>query len=379
MVAISRRRRSRLAAGALIALSAMANVYLVVRALSSVHGSANGAAVARKQEPSIANRSPFSEASRSPPTVTSRFLPSETSRSPPSTVKVRKFSVAVSIDGEDMAFAGSMARMLTQWSRLPPCSVALDGAEGMATSSLAQEVPLVFLITGRPTSDAIGAVRSGFDTLPAAVRQCFASMEVRAVPANAEGEPTRPAEEQQLPSFHKTLGMLASEAATSVHAMPTVLLSTECLPVQANWLALLALQLPPHSEPFWVKASALRGRLPAIWRAPEAALYYPARWAIYNFGDAAFASWYLDKVRHKPEAAEASPHKRSGSLTGEMVMLDFIVGSTAPGEMGLLLAMERFRPCNAIANYRDIKSLDLEPFVATNPEAAFVCESGPLF
>jgi len=198
-------------------------------------------------------------------------------------------------------------KQLSYWKKYPPCL-----HNGYPTSWSKAHVTLTIYLDKVPSKKFAETIVNIYEDLPPSVRCCFSSMEIRQA---GVGTPTIlpiGALEQET---HERLSGTERDFYTRfitnqmglLDPSHVLLLTPDCIPIQANWLNLMDYQTRIPIERFWIKGSLFRGdeKIPHIPRD----LIALNRVAIYNFSDESLGIFYSEVVR--PFLAERLPKEDS--------------------------------------------------------------------
>jgi hypothetical protein len=207
---------------------------------------------------------------------------------------------------ESGAELGNLAKAFAFWQRFPPCLF-----NSYPTNWSEAHVTLVMALDGEPTKAFANGLLDLYYGLPKAVRSCFAGIEIRHAGIDTSGRKYNETVVEDIKQLAKDerafLSAFLGNRIDLKDPSHALLMTSDTIPIQSNWLNLLDYETRTPVERFWIKGSLYRGNATRKNADFKDALALN-RVALYNIGDPALSSFYETAVR--PYIAVLPPHQQ---------------------------------------------------------------------
>ncbi len=184
--------------------------------------------------------------------------------------------------------ADNVVENLETWKAYPPCAPTI-AAPGAARSNETSATITLF-VSSAPDEALEGRLLAAFADLPVEARACIREARVRF--GNFTAEQDHYLNGSRLQFEYMLQGHLG---LASPHYI--LYMEPDCMPIRANWLAILDETTRAPSLPFWIKGSIYRGDPGHFNNFRPYNLFHLNGNAIYNLHDKRFALFYFEKVR----------------------------------------------------------------------------------
>lgn len=256
-----------------------------------------------------------------------------------------------------------LKQLFKYWTKYPPCL-----AHSSPTNWVQSHITLTVLLQSSPTEEFAKTIRDHFLALPIAVQDCFRSFEIRhAQLPKPEGHSTLEGERENWRAFFWKLVSNDLKLRNPNHVL---IISTDCIPIQPNWLNLLDYATRPPNEPYWIIGPLVRRENAQSSESPVSLLHI-SPYSIYNIADGEFARWYVENVKHYAEKMSI-PLYDSGRW--EMDIAHYIQATLAFNSYQEIST--KLRLTNVLL---DIWNSTIIPdqILETEPDVAIVCGAAP--
>ncbi len=256
----------------------------------------------------------------------------------------------------------NLKKSLEYWQKYPPCV-----HNGYPTNWANAHCKMVFLFDAVPSLEVGQAVAQMYYDLPRAVRSCFKSMEIRH--ANVPPPPLTNGTVSDISKLAEAERNLFTKIFTNEIGLSnpsySLLLTSDTMPVQANWLNLFDYETRVPNERFWIKSSLYRGPIDSR-QVSQQSLATMSKVGLYNLGDPAFGTFYTSAVR--PFVEDVLPASaRHKPVEWDWINYLFQFEHYSWARMMASL----FRPTDSIQDYSGA-AIDLERLQHEHPDTLLV-------
>lgn len=260
-----------------------------------------------------------------------------------------------------------LRRTMELWTDHPPCLV-----DSIPTSQEHSDIVLVFYFDSSPRDKTVSRIRSLIKKLPQRVSSCFSSVEMRH--ANLKRLSPHASVTEERSQWRNVFEGLVTNQADFTELNHVAILTSECRPVQADWLNQLDYQTRPPNDQVWMRGSIYRG----ILERPPMDLGQLIRLSpagLYFFADQSFAEFYLTRV--KPWIANQTetipPNNILQAEDNDRWAVDFFqyLASQVEDKAWFPVA-HHFRHTNLIGDYHG-RNVSISYLEREQPDTVLVC------